>query len=253
MKKIKKFLKDKALKPFQYFGFFYNKEGVDPYNYDISTYINSDSEKLKLHKSFLESINEEEKNRLSVIESKTSTLVSQVGVIFSLLSLFIPLFIDKITGINKSLDIAFLISLIGAFLFYMLAIRNAMRNFNVKNFGYSKPSPINVINYQNESEEKFNLVLVKDLLYGANQNLKLNNIKAGNLIYSYRAFKFANTLTGLLVILICVSLFLKPTEKDTTVTLKNPIILNNSDSRDDIHNVSKKVKEKLETHKKQVK
>lgn len=194
------------------YGLFLDKQDINPYSYSINDYITTgDTEKLKTHLEFLKGIESEENNRLSIIENKTSQLVSQTGIIFSLLSLFIPIFIDKVTEQHWGIRLFFLIILVIAFLFYMLTIRNAIKNYNVKNFIYSKSSPINVINHQSKSVDEFNVIEIKDLLYGANQNLKTNNVKATNLIHAYHAFKIANVATAILVVLICtLLLFIKP-------------------------------------------
>jgi hypothetical protein len=195
---------------------------IDPYSFSVSEYFSKDPERVRVHKEFLKSIEAEENGRLTLIESKSSQLVSQTGIIFSLLSLFIPVFIDKLSDHSLVIRLFFLIVVILAFLFYMLTIRNALKNFNVKSFVYSKPSPINVIKYQKAPVEEFTAIEVRDLLYGANQNLKTNNIKATNLIHAYNAFKVGNTLTALLVILICFSLLFTKSKKEP-VAIKNPL------------------------------
>lgn len=211
------------------FGLWLDKADVNPYSYSVAEYLTTDKNKIKAHKEFLKSIEAEENNRLSLLESKTSQLVSQTGIIFSLLSLFIPIFIDKVSGQTLSIRVLFLIILVLAFLFYMLTIRNAIKNFNIKNFVYSKPSPTNVIKYQGKTDDEFTAIEVKDLLHGANQNLKTNNTKATNLIHSYNAFKVANTLTALLGVLICCSLLFADPKKDS-MRIENPIEIKNLDS-----------------------
>ena len=189
-----------------YFGLFLDDETPMPYSYKVDEYKNKNKESLEVHKQFLNSIIDEENNRLNLIENKTSQLVSQTGVIFSLLSLFIPIFIDKINDVSIILRIVFILLLILAFTFYLLTINNAIKNFNVKNFIYSKPSPLNVLNHQEKTVTDFMHIEIKDLLYSINTNLKTNNTKATNLIHSYNSFKIANFITAILVTLICFSL-----------------------------------------------
>ena len=232
------------------FGLFLDKNDINPYSYSVGDYISTDCDKIKAHREFLRSIQAEENSRLTLIETKTSQLVSQTGIVFSLLSLFIPIFIDKINGLPFEIRVLFLIILVLAFLFYMLTIMNAVKNFNVKNFIYSKPSPNNVIKYQGSTTEEFTVIEIKDLLYGANQNLKTNNTKATNLIHSYNSFKVANLLTALLGVLICTSLlFAKPKNEfdknkshnnsldschlDSKIRIENnPIFINNNGKTD---------------------
>lgn len=195
------------------FGIFYSHPDIDPYNYKISDYTlsnASDKEKIALHRDFLKSLEEDENNRLTLLESKTAQLVSQTGIVFSLLSLFVPLLTDKISGAALWLRIIFFFILALSFAFYMLTIKNALKNFNVKNFTYSKSSPTNVIKYQKDSQEEFLAIEVRDLLYGINQNLKTNNKKATNLLHSYASFRMANGLTALLVCMFCGCFLLFP-------------------------------------------
>ena len=61
--------------------------------YDLKE--SSDSDKIKEHKDFLKSALEEENTRLGHIENKTSQIISQTSIVFSLVGLFIPLIIGK--------------------------------------------------------------------------------------------------------------------------------------------------------------
>src|SRR5215213_3906444 len=91
-------------------------------------------EKLLLHRDFLRSLSAEENVRLTIIENKTTQLVAQTGVIFALLSLFVPMIADKIDG--WYLKLPFLLILFFAFFLYLLAIHHAVKNYNVQNFKY---------------------------------------------------------------------------------------------------------------------
>lgn len=210
-------------KLFNWIGLFVTPSDENPYAYNHEEYIQTtDKDKIRTHRDFLRSIEAEENNRLNLLETKTSQLVSQTGIIFSLLSLFIPFFIDKISDESLILKIGFLLILITAFGSYILTIHHAIKNYNVKKYIYSKPSPNNVLQYQNESVESFDQVEVKDLLYSINQNQKTNNKKADNLIYSYRTFKIGNITTAVLVGVLCYSLLFVRKETES-VNIDNPI------------------------------
>lgn len=86
------------------FGLWLDKDDVNPYSYSVEDYSTTDKDKIKTHKEFLKSIEAEENSRLGLIENKTSQLVSQTGIIFSLLSLFIPIFIDKVSGQTETVN-----------------------------------------------------------------------------------------------------------------------------------------------------
>jgi hypothetical protein len=199
-----------------YIGLWIEESNSNPYSYQISDYINTDKERVNAHKELLKEIERKEESRLEIIDTKTSQIVTYTGIIFSALSLFIPILLDKITDQGLIVKILFIMILISAFVFYILTIHNAIRNYNVLKFSYSGSHPNNAIKYQDKSVAEFGAIEVQDLLYSINQNLKTNNSKASNLIYAYRAFRIANIMTALLGILICVSLLFIKGKKDTT-------------------------------------
>jgi len=177
-------------------------------------------EKLKLHRDFLKSIEADENSRLTLLESKSSQIVAQTGVIFALLSLFVPLVIDKIDGFGWKLSI--LIFLVLAFLFYLLTIHNGAKNLNIGKYIYSRSLPTNVLTYRNKSEEEFLVEEINDLLYASKQNSKTNHFKGTNLIHAYNSFKVANTMAAVIGILLCTAvLFTK--QKKEPITIENPV------------------------------
>ena len=207
---------------FQSFGLFKKLEFQKPYNYNINDYTNSKEKKLELHKAYLKEIENEENNRLNVIENKTSQLIAQTGLIFSLLSLFIPFIIDKVLDFNLILKILFIIVLALAYLFYILTINNALKNFNVKKFNYGKNSPNSVLSQQEISIKKFLKMEIKDSLFTINNNIAINNVKATNLITAYNSFRFGNIFTSILVVFLCASL-LFINSKPEEIKIENPI------------------------------
>jgi hypothetical protein len=199
-------------------------------DYKPSDYLQSTEEKIgEAHLVFLNRLNDEENNRLTLIESKTSQLISQTGIIFSLLSLFVPLLIDKVSDIPIWTKAILLVLLLLAFFCYILTISNALKNFKITNFRYSSPSAKNVINLQNKPVSEFYQEVIRDLLHGLQENKKLNNAKATNLLHSYSSFKTANALTAILVSCFCIALlFIK--QPDSTIGIKNPVKVEHLDS-----------------------
>lgn len=209
-------------KLFAHLGLFISQAKVDPYSYDENTYVSDNEATLQEHKEYLKEIENAEDNRLQGIENKTSQLVSQTGIIFSLLSLFVPLFFDKISELNILFKVAFFILLLLSFLLYVLTIHHAIKIYNIKKYVYSRNSPNTVLKYQSNTLKSFTQIQIKDLLYSINKNVKTNNIIANNLIFAYRNFQIANILTAILGALLCVSLlFAHP--KSNTTTIDNQI------------------------------
>lgn len=216
-------------KIFNYIGIWIEKDETNPYTYDSEEYKNTDEEKIKKHIELLKSLEKKEDDRLTIIDTKTSQIITYTGFIFSALSLFIPILLDKIPEQGFMVRIVFIVALVFAFLFYIITIHNAIRNYNIKKFHYSRSDPRNVIKYQYELVSDFSAIEIKDLLYSYNLNSKTNDEKANNLIFAYRTFRIANILTAFIGILICYSLlFVKP--KENCFSIKNPVQIQNIDS-----------------------
>ncbi|WP_158729185.1 MULTISPECIES: hypothetical protein [unclassified Flavobacterium] len=199
----------------------------DHKNYDLKK--ESDSDKIVLHKEFLKSVLEEENNRLGFIENKTSQIISQTSIVFSLLGLFVPVIMDKFESISLILKILIIVLLLVTFLFYLLSITNALKNFNIKKFKYPRANPANVLDFKIESIEKFNAELVRDYLYSIEKAVKINNEKGTNLLHAHKSFKLGIFLTGILVMFVSSILFFVKKEEPST-TIKNPIEIKYLDS-----------------------
>nr|WP_288210269.1 hypothetical protein [uncultured Dysgonomonas sp.] len=202
-----------------------------PNNSEIETYSikNKDCDKINLHKEFLKNLHNQEEDRLSLIENKTFQIVSQTGVIFALLSLFIPIFIDNISELNIVVRIGFIIILIITFLFYLLTINSAIKNFQVNRYKYVRQSSKDILKYQNKSIKSFCEIEINDMLYAIDKNTETNNRKATNLIKAYKNFRLAIIFTGILGVSICVvTLFINKTNAKTII--ENHIKIENIDS-----------------------
>lgn len=113
----------------------------------------------------MKEIERKEDERLSVIDTKTSQMITFSGIIFSALSLFIPILIGKVADQSLYGRVLFIIILILTFVFYILTIYNAAKNYNIGKFIYSGSDPNNVIKYQNKKANKFISIEIQDLLY----------------------------------------------------------------------------------------
>ena len=75
-------------------------ETKKPYKYGQDEYKTLKKGRMELHRDYLKDILSKEDERLVSIESKTAQLISQTGLVFSLLSLFVPFIIDDILLLN---------------------------------------------------------------------------------------------------------------------------------------------------------
>lgn len=208
------------------------KKEEEPNSYNHKDYDlkkESDSEKIVLHKEFLKSILEEENNRLGFIENKTSQIISQTSIVFSLLGLFVPVIMDRFESTSLSLKISIIGLLLVTFLFYLLSITNALKNFDIKKFKYPRANPANVLDFKTDSIEQFNAELVRDYLYSIDKAVKINNEKGTNLLHAHKAFKLGIFLTGILVMFVCSVLFFAKKE-EPSITIKSPIEIKHLDS-----------------------
>ncbi|MDB4926599.1 hypothetical protein [Mucilaginibacter sp.] len=223
-------MKKKLLKKLNAIGLFEKKRASPDVPAGINAYPDpQEEEKSEAHMHYLKSLFAEENDRLNLLESKTSQLIGQTGLIFSLLSLFVPLLVDKVEGLALYIKIVLLFVLLLSFGFYLLTIKNALRNYNVKNFQYSSPAPKNVQDFNNKTLNAFYSEVVRDLLLGLHVNNELNNQKAINLIQSYTTFRIANWTTGVLVVAFCTSLlFIRPNKP--TITIEKPIKIEHFDT-----------------------
>lgn len=207
------------------------KENTEPLGYDYKDYDlkkDIDVEKIIQHKEFLKSLLEEENNRLGYIENKTSQIISQTSIVFSLVGLFVPLIIDRFEDASLYLKILIIILLLLTFSFYLLAITNALKNFDVKKFKYPYANLTTVLNSKDKSIAEFNSELVRDYLYCINKTIQINNLKATNLLHGYKSFKLGNFSTGIIVIIVC-SMLLFTKSEESYVNIKNPIEIKDFD------------------------
>lgn len=207
-------------------------EHIEPFTYNITDYDlknDSDSEKIVEHKNFLKSVLEDENNRLGFIENKTSQIISQTSIVFSLVGLFVPIIMERFEDSTIYLKISIIILLLITFSFYLLSITNALKNFNVKKFRYPYTNPANVLDFKKKSIVEFNSELVRDYLYSINKSIKINNEKATNLLHAYKAFKYGNFSTGVIVMFVC-SMLLFTKKEESFFNIKEPIEIKNLDS-----------------------
>jgi hypothetical protein len=74
---------------------------------------------LKLKVDYLKVLDAQESGRQSTIESKTSQLIGQTGIIFTLLGLFITNYISKFSSWPTILQILLIVSFFICFFFYL--------------------------------------------------------------------------------------------------------------------------------------
>lgn len=214
----------------RYVGLVHIQQEQPPLPYEPQKYqLSGEKNKLETHRDFLRNLQSEENNRLETLETKTSSLVSQSAIVFSLLSLFIPLLMDKASMFPVAIKVLLIFILILSSFFYLLTIRNAIKNYKLSDFKYIQSAPKNVIDFIHSSEELFIAEEVRDLLLAIPRNRHINDRKGTNLMHSYFAFKIANLMTGILIATFSISIIFYKPEKNSMV-ISEPVVIKNLDS-----------------------
>ncbi|UPK68305.1 hypothetical protein [Chitinophaga filiformis] len=189
IKKVKHYL--------YYFGL--KKNWTDENNQGFN-YTKVDDDTTKEHLRYLKELIQTENERQNSIESKTSQLVGQCGLIFSLLGLFVPVYFDKFIDFSLAIKIVLLLPFLSSFLFYILAIIKAIENYNITKYRYISGSVQTVIN--RKTKDDFINSEINDLLLAIKINTQLNNKKGTNLLHAFRSFRFANVCIAILGLFI---------------------------------------------------
>jgi hypothetical protein len=210
-------------------GIFYQHPGLaEELPYKKYQKQNDQIDKLKEHRDFLKNLEEDEQKRLESIETKGSQFIVQVGVIFTLLSLFIPIIMDKASSFNIIFKIVLICLLVSAALLYVLSIHNALKNYRVSDFNYVRPSASNVLDFKDETLEAFVAEQIRDYLFGRVNNIHNNNKKATNLLHAYLSFKYANILTGCLIVFFSITTVTYRAEKNI-IYIEEPVVVKDLD------------------------
>lgn len=187
------------------------------------------SDNLDLKLQYLKELNEQVNERQNTIDTKTSQLIGQTGIIFSLVGLFIPTYIDKFQDISTTYKVVCICVFVITLTFYLLCIFHATKYLNVSKYKYGQRST-DTIKRKFQTEDDFKIEEIKDLIFCIERNTELDTLKAGNLIYAHRSFKIGNLSIGLLSLLLLFSFYsLKPKEPNK-ITIEGAVSIKGLDS-----------------------
>lgn len=178
---------------------------------------------------YLKVLDADENDRRTTIDTKTSQLIGQTAIIFSIISIFISNYISKFNSGPIYFQIILIIVFLMSLCFYLMTIIRASEYLNVKKYGYSKRSANTVTKFY-ESIDDFQIEEIKDVIYSIEKNTQLTNQKASQLIYSYRFFKLGTIFVGILSVLMIITAYVTPTKSETTITISKPIKVTGIDS-----------------------
>ena len=156
------------------------------------------------HRRYLEWLFDYEEKRMDTIEGKVLSIISQSGIIMSLLGLSLPSIISSAQQKGVVLPALLITSFIVALLLYILSILEAMHVLNIKKFKYMSGSTETVLqNYPNA--DRFYEEEIRDLIDSYENNVKLNSNKGTHLLKSRWYLKYALVMTGVFGALVAIS------------------------------------------------
>lgn len=172
---------------------------------DYSTVVYSEGEPKDVETSqyieriaYLKDVFQHEESRQATIENKISQLLGQSGIVFSLASLLIPLFYDKLHDYGLMKQIALSALFFASILSYMWSIHKTTQTFQINKFKYSTITAVTMLKYPVLS--KLQEVLITDYIFACKTNTLSNNSKANKLIFANNAFKTGNVFMGILLV-----------------------------------------------------
>ena len=157
--------------------------------------------------SYLLRLFDNEDRRMNKLESKITQLISQSGLIISIVTFIIPLFYDSLKCIRLELKITLALTFLITVILLCISIFYASKIFNIKKFRYADCSEETVRNGHKILE--FKKEYIDDLIFSIDRNRGLNNTKGTILLKSNRLFAFGiYFLVGLTIELLVVFFFI---------------------------------------------
>lgn len=130
---------------------------------------------------------ENEDKRLSVIEAKISQLISQSGLIISIVAFIVPLFYDNLKDLNLCSKIFLGVVFLTTVVLIGISIFRASEVLKVYKFNYSDCSTL-TLQQDFKKLKDFKTDYINDLMHSINNNRVQNNKKATILIQANKFF-----------------------------------------------------------------
>jgi hypothetical protein len=172
---------------------------------------------------YLKEMDQQQRGRCDTIENKNSLMVGQASIVISIISLFVPLLIDKFIQLNIVLIVFLLFIFLIVLWHYLLSIIHSIRTLLIDKYPYVTRSVTSVTRDNRASNElDFINEEILDLVLSLDQNTEMNNRKGGNLIYAARCFKIGNIFFSILTVVVIGSSFALPYEnKPQEIVVRN--------------------------------
>lgn len=160
----------------------------------------------KEYLKYLENLKVSHDSRQLTIETKNSHIIGQSSVVISIVSLFIPLFADKLNDLHIVIKTLLLIVFIGLVLHFIMAIFHAIKMLQIEKSRYMEGAT-STITKENRSTTELAFVneQIKDLVLIINYNNSITNKSAANLVYATRSFKTGIGIFSAFILILLVS------------------------------------------------
>jgi len=179
------------------------------------------------HLKYLEGIYLYHKDRNGTIENKLSQISNQSGLILTLISLYIPIFYNKLLSFNPIFKLFVLIVFLLGFTLLMISIVKSRNFLNISKYKYVVNDSLTVFK-DHTTKAAFVKEQIEDYLFAIKENSKITNEKGSILIVANKFFTGGLiTIAVLSLSLIINSLFVRLPEKETEVVIKNQLNLEN--------------------------
>ena len=183
--------------------------------------IEENQELLQKHLDYTKELLDLEQKRQTIIEGKLAQLEGQASIVVSIISLFIPLFIDKINGVNSLIIIILPVGFLFVLFNYCLTVYHVISTLYINKYKYATGS-ISTITRKSRAGNLSSLMIeqIEDNIYALSNNSHFNNLKGTTLNYAAKTFKVANISFGLFAFfLICISIGVKSIKNQEKITI----------------------------------
>lgn len=192
----------------------------EPDNIQTTRHVVNHTNNIKEQAELARLLLDRENERKTTIENKSSQLLSQSGLVISLVAIIIPLLISNISKLHIIITIIIAIIFIISITLFTNAIFHTASLTKVKEWEYMDTS-IDSTRHNFVQNFEFEQELIKDYNQSYQRNLDLNNQKADYLTFAANSFSSAAILTGLLISIIFTSLLFEKEESTSIETEKN--------------------------------
>lgn len=170
----------------------------DDFKFNSNTY--------EIQLTYLKELFEYEETRQNTLDNKLSQLLGQSSIVFSLISLFIPLFYSEFLVLSLFYKILLLAPFVMSLLMFMYSIYYSTKLLDPKKDIYATGTP-STVTKNHDTKEEFIEEQIKDLFFIILNNSYTNTMKVRKIINSQKYLRLGLLFFGVLALLMCITIF----------------------------------------------